>query len=206
MSATAQLETVAPSTYGRDASTARFSVARYERMIEEGILTRDHPVELLENYVVLKMPRSARHDGTVQLLVKRLGRRLPEGWDIRSQSAIRLSDSQPEPDLAIVRGDEAAYVTRHPYPEDIGLVVEVADSALLRDQRDKSRIYARAGIVAYWIVNLADRRIEVHTAPSGATEAAEYMASQSYESGESVALSLASAESMSIPVDELLPD
>jgi len=206
MSATAELEAAAPSTYGRDASTARFSVARYERMIEEGILKREHPVELLENYVVLKMPGSLRHDGTVQILVKRLGRRLPHGWDIRSQSAIRLDDSQPEPDLAIVRGDEATYLARHPSAEDIGLVVEVADSSLLRDQRDKSRIYARAGIAAYWILNLADQWVEVHTAPSGATEAPGFMASRMYESGESVPLSLPGAESMSIPVDEVFPE
>ena len=205
MPASAELETVAPATYGRDASTARFSVARYQRMIAEGILTSEHPVELLENYVVNKMPRSPRHDGTIQLLVKRLGRRLPDGWDVRSQSAIRLSDSQPEPDLAIVRGDEATYLTRHPNAGDIGVLIEVAESSLLRDQRDKSRIYARADIAVYWIVNLSDRRIEVHSAPTGPTEAPEFMASQSYDSGESVPLSLAGSEPLSIPVDDLLP-
>ena len=107
--------------------------------------------------------------------------------------------------MAIVRGDEATYLTRHPNAGDIGVLIEVAESSLLRDQRDKSRIYARAGIAVYWIVNLSDRRIEVHSAPTGSTEAPEFMASQSYDSGESVPLSLAGSEPLSIPVDDLLP-
>src|SRR5437016_4994181 len=92
---------------------------------------------------------------------------LPAGWDLRVQSAITLTESEPEPDFAIVRGDESAYLTRHPTTADIGLVVEVSDSTLPGDRDDKGRIYARAGIPCYWIVNLVDRQVEVHTLPSG---------------------------------------
>src|SRR2546421_11751027 len=133
-------------TYGHDAAMARFSVARYQRMIEAGILTSEDKVELLENYVVLKMPRNPPHDGTIQLIHKRLSRLIPPGWDLRAQLTVALADSQPEPDFAVVRGDERTYLSRHPTSGDAGLIIEVANSSLLRDQRDKTRIYARGDI------------------------------------------------------------
>src|SRR5437764_10636552 len=159
--------TTTPATYGRDASIPRCSVARYQRMIEAGILTPDDKVELLENYVVLKMPRNPPHDSTIQRMLESLFPRRPAGWSLRVQSAVELSDSQPEPDFAVVRGSAADYETRHPAPADVALLIEVADSSLLRDQRDKTRIYARAGIICYWIINIPDRRVEVYTQPSG---------------------------------------
>ena len=93
-----------PVTYGDAASMARFSVARYQRMIEAGILTPEDKVELLENYVVLKMPRNPPHDSTPQRMLRPLLSWLPQGWDLRVQSAVALTDSQPEPDFALVRG------------------------------------------------------------------------------------------------------
>src|SRR5438132_7230308 len=125
--------TVQPVTYGLDASIARFSVARYQRMIETGILTAEDKVELLENYVVLKMPRNPLHDSIVQRLLRPLLRPLPSDWDIRIQLAVELLDSQPEPDFALVRGSDVVYRARHPGPADVGLVIEVANSSLLRD-------------------------------------------------------------------------
>src|SRR5262249_46920413 len=148
--------TAQPATYGDAASMARFSVARYQRMIEAGILTPDDKVELLENYVVLKMPRNPPHDSTIQHMLEKLFMPRPPGWSLRVQAALTLADSQPEPDFALVRGSAANYSQRHPGPSDTGLVIEVAHSSLLRDQRDKARIYARAGIPCYWIINLID--------------------------------------------------
>jgi Uma2 family endonuclease len=197
--------TAMPMTYGRDASIARFSVARYQRMIETGILTAEDKVELLENYVVLKMPRNPPHDGTIQLIGETLTPAIPSGWRLRVQLTVVLSDSQPEPDFAIVRGTARTYMASHPNPSDVGLLVEVADSSLLRDQRDKTRIYARAGIVCYWIVNLVDRRIEVFTQPSGPIEIPAYSSFQIYQPGDAVPLVLDGALVGTIPADELLP-
>jgi len=194
-----------PVTYGLDASIAKFSLPRYQRMIESGILTSADKVELLENYVVLKMPGNPPHDGTIQVISKRLGRRIPPGWDSRIQLSVTLPDSQPEPDLAICRGDETTYLTSHPTPADVALLIEVADSSLLRDQRDKTRIYARAGIPIYWIINLVDRRIEVHSQPSGAIALATYAASQNFQLGDDVPLILDGQTIAKIPVSELLP-
>ena len=88
---------------------------------------------------------------------------------------------------------------------DVGLLIEVADSSLLRDQRDKTRIYARAGIVEYWIVNLVDRRIEIYSQPSGPVAVPAYGAIQTYQSGMSVPLILDGAAVGNIPVADLLP-
>lgn len=196
--------TVTPVTYGHDASIARFSVARYQKMIENGILTPEDKVELLENYVVLKMPRNPRHDSTLQRMLRPLLRPLPAGWDLRIQSAVALADSQPEPDFALVRGSAADYDNRHPGPADVGLVIEVADSSLLRDQRDKTRIYARGGIPCYWIVNLVDRRVEVYSQPSGPTAVPAYNSFQIYQPGDALALFLDGAAVATVPVTDLL--
>ena len=194
-----------PVTYGLDASIPRWSVARYQRMIDAGILAPEDKVELLENYVVLKMPRNPLHDGTTHRISKRLGKRLPAGWDLRIQSAVVLADSQPEPDLAVVRVDPADYTTRHPTPADVGQLIEVADSSLLRDQRDKTRIYARAAIPVYWIINLVDRRVEVYTQPSGPVSVPAYHSFQIYQPGDAVPIVLDGNTVGTFPADEMLP-
>lgn len=189
---------------GGCASFHRFSVAEYHRMIAAGVFEEDEPLELLEGYVVLKMPRNPPHDRTVRIVSKRLDRVLPAGWDLRVQSAITLTDSEPEPDIAIVRGDERSYQTRHPGPSDVGLVVEVADSSLARDRSDKARVYARAGIAVYWIVNVQNATLEVLTTPSGPTLDPDYAQRSTLRSGSVVNLALAGTV-VTVPVADLLP-
>ena len=193
-----------PLTYGHDASLARFSVASYQRMVVSGALTSDDRVELLENYVVLKMPHNPPHDSTIQRMLRPLLGSLPGGWDLRVQSAITLSDSEPEPDFAVVRGSSADYEGRHPYAADVGLVIEVADTSLARDQHDKARIYANANIPIYWVVNLLDRRLEVYSQPSGVDAAAEYRASQFYHAGDTVPVVLDGSAVATLAVAVLL--
>ena len=197
--------TTQPATYGNDASIARFSVAQYQGMVEAGILTGEDKVELLENYVVLKMSRNPPHDSAIQQILEQLFLLRPPGWSFRVQSAITLPDSQPEPDLALVRGSAAKFKTSHPVAADVGLAIEVADSSLLRDRRDKTRIYARAGIPTYWIVNLVDSRIEVYTQPSGPTAVPEYGMSRTFAPGDEVPIVLDGANVASVPVADLLP-
>ncbi len=205
MTPTAMTPTATPVTYGLDASIARFSVARYQRMIETGILSPQDKVELLENYVVLKMPKNPLHDGTIDLVKAALFPRLPGDWFLRIQQTLVLSDSQPEPDFAIVRGTPRSFLTRHPGPADTGIVIEVADSSLLRDQRDKTRIYARGGIPSYWIVNLVDQRLEVFTQPSGPAAVPAYGAFQVFQPSDGVLLLLDGSPIASLAVSDLLP-
>lgn len=199
--------TAAPTsvTYGHDARLAKFSVACYQRMIETGILTPDDKVELLENYVVLKIPRNPPHDSTIQRMLRPLLKAIPSHWDLRVRSAIALVDSQPEPDFAVIRGTAADYTHHHPAPEDIGILIEVADASLVRDQRDKTRIYARASIPIYWIVNLVDRRIEIFSQPTGDVAIPSYQSFQTYQSGDAAPLLLDGQNAASIDVAEMLP-
>lgn len=193
-----------PVTYGLDASMARFSLARYQRMIEVGILDRNDHVELLEGYVVLKMPRDPSHDGTIDLVNAGVRPLIPAGWIMRVQQSIAFDESQPEPDFAIVRGNPRSFLTRHPAPSDVGLIVEVANTSLMRDMRDKARIYASAGIPTYWVINVTDRVVEVFTQPSGPTISPTYSNQQTLNANDTIVFVLDGTLVASLPVADLL--
>jgi Uma2 family endonuclease len=190
---------------GTMAGFRRFSVAEYHRLIELGILTEDDNLELLDGYLVHKMSRNPPHDAAIQKGTKKWLRLLPPGWDLRVQSAVTLTDSEPEPDFAIVRGDETAYRTRHPTAADVALIVEVSDSTLQGDRDDKGRIYARAGIECYWIVNLNDQQIEVYTSPAASAPDPRYARRVDYRPGDVVPVLLGGAAPVQTAVQDLLP-
>ena len=194
-----------PPAFSILGSLRQFSVEEYHQMIRAGILDENDNVELLEGYVVHKMSRNPPHDTAIRLLSKRLERLLPPGWDYRSQSAITLSDSEPEPVLAVVRGDERSYATCHPGVADIGLVVEVSDSTLSWDRSEKARVYARAGIETYWIINLVDHQVEVYTQPTGPSASPEYGQRDDISLGGSVSLILDGVVVAALAVRDLLP-
>ena len=190
---------------GTMAGFRRFTVAEYHRLTAMGILTEDDNLELLNGYLVHKMARNPPHDGTVQRVRKRVEKALPPGWEIRVQSAITLAESEPEPDIAVVRIDVNEYMTRHPTAADIGLLIEVSDSTLAGDRADKGPIYVRDSIAHYWIVNLVDHRLEVYSIPSGATAPSYYTRQQDYLPGDIVPLILDGILVANISVQELLP-
>jgi Uma2 family endonuclease len=164
----------------------RLTVEQYHRMIENGILTEEDPVELLEGYLVHKMPRSPEHDRAIRALDKRLQRLVPDTYTVSTQCAATIQESEPEPDFTVARGDETLFHGKHPGPADTALVIEVSASSLLRDRTDKARIYARAGIPVYWVVNVADKVVEVYTRPSGPCEAPAYAKRDDHPVGTSV--------------------
>lgn len=193
-----------PPAYAAHAGFHRWSVDEYHRFIELGILTEDDRVELLEGHVVNKMAHNPPHDVAVQRLTKRLVRSAPTGWEVRIQSAITLTDSEPEPDAVVARGDDSTFARRHPYTSDIGLVVEVADSSLQIDRQDKRRIYAEAGLPVYWIVNVIDRQVEVYTNPQTSATTPDYNTRVDYKSGDSVPFVLDGQVVAQFPVDDLI--
>jgi hypothetical protein len=196
----------APPTpaYAAYAGLHRWSVADYHRFIELGILTEDDRVELLEGNVVNKMPRNPPHDVALQRLTKRLVRLAPLGWETRIQSAITLSDSEPEPDAVLARGDENTYAQRHPHPPDIGLAVEVSASSLTIDRVDKGRIYAHAALPVYWVINVMDSQIEVYTDPRPLDPIPNYATRTDYQIGDSVPLILDGQQLALLSVVELI--
>jgi Uma2 family endonuclease len=192
--------------YAPPVPVRRFSVDEYHRMIETGILTDEDQVELLEGWIVPKMPRNPPHDAVISIVHNRvIGPRLPDGWFCRGQSAVTTPDSEPEPDLAVIRGTEYDYLSRHPGPKDMALVIEVADTTLRRDRTIKLRLYARARVPIYWIINIPKARIDAHTAPSGPSSAPAYGEHHSFGRTKTIPLILDGREVAQIPVRELLP-
>jgi len=130
---------------------------------------------------------------------------VPAEWYIDTQAPITTADSEPEPDVVVVRGDTRQYLDRHPGPQDLALVIEVADTTSLRDQTIERRLYARAGIPVYWIANLPESKFEVYTNPSGPGEQPDYRQHRDYGPTDEIPIVIEGVEIGRIAVRELLP-
>ena len=183
----------------------RLSVDQYHEMIRSGILTDDDPVELLEGWPVFKLGKNPPPVLATRLTREAPERLLPSGWFIALQDPITTDTSEPEPDAAVVRGNPRLYFARHPSPEEVALVVEIAEATLRRDVELKSRIYAASGIPVYWIVNLPEKQLEVYTNPSGPTEQPAYRQRQVYGVGDEVLVVIDGHDVGQVPVKDLLP-
>jgi Uma2 family endonuclease len=184
-------------------SVKRFTVEEYHKAIEAEAVDADERVELLEGWIVYKVTHNPIHDMTVDRVQEALRDRVSKDWRIRVQSAITTQDSEPEPDVVVAQGPATRYRQRHPGPQDIALLVEVADSSLDRD-RDKATVYARAGISVYWIVNLPESIVEVYADPT-ASPRPKYQTSMRFGLADSVPLSVAGQPLRPILVRDLLP-
>jgi Uma2 family endonuclease len=182
-----------------------FTVEQYEERILAGILTEDDPLELLDGWLVPKMPERPPHVLATELVRDALGKTLREGWHVNSQQPIRLSTSEPEPDAVVVRGNRRDYRDRLPGPEDVALVVEVAETSLEQDRTFKKAIYARAEIPVYWIIDLVERQVEVFHSPNAAGATIEYATHRVYGPDDELPLVVAGDELGRIAVRELLP-
>ncbi len=143
------------------------SVKEYERMIEHGILTTEDNVELLNGVIVNKRAKGIRHAALNDLISEVLREKLGNKVIIRNQNPIVLDDfSEPEPDVVLCEPPRATYFKRQPAPEDILLIVEIADLTLKNDRETKGLAYARAGILQYILINLNGNSIENYRQPS----------------------------------------
>lgn len=183
----------------------RLSVEQYHAMIDRDILHSGDPIELLEGVLVPKMTRNPPHRIALAHLHDLLLMLIDREWHVETQEAITLEASEPEPDLAVIQGRVDDYPDRHPGPDEIGLVVEVADSSLSQDRGLKKRIYARAGIVEYWIVNLIDQQIEVYSNPTGPIDQPAYQQRLVFQPGESVPVKLGGVDLGAVAVSQVLP-
>lgn len=182
----------------------RTSVSRYHKMIEAGIITPEDDVELLEGWVIHKMGKNRAHTKANHLVRKALERIVTGDFYIEAQEPVTLLDSEPEPDVMVVRGDLFDY-DNQPQAADVPLLVEISDATLLRDQGWKRRIYARSGILVYWIVNLQASQIEVHSNPTGNVTHPDYLQRQTYHFGDDVPVVIDGVTVGSLTVSDLLP-
>jgi Uma2 family endonuclease len=187
------------------ATFRRFTVAEYHELIRIGVLTTEDRVELIDGYLVNKMPQNDPHHSTVQRLNLDLVRLTPPGWQPRTQLPVTLANGEPEPDGAVVRGGRRTYDSRKPTGADFGVVIEVSDSTLAFDRRFKMAEYAAAGIPVYWIVNLIDSHVEVYTDPDPTATPPAYRTRTDYTPGMDVPLVLDGTTVANIPVADLLP-
>lgn len=187
-----------------DEALYRLTVEQYHAMIETGILTDDDPVELLEGRLFYKMSKKPRHRGITWRVAKRLEQVLVAGWFVALQDPVTMDDSEPEPDVVIVRGESDDYMTHHPTPTDVGLVVEVSDSTLQVDQGRKKRLYARVNIPVYWVVNLVDNVVEVYRTPTNHADGPEYAEHHTFSAADELPLVLDGHEITRLSVAELL--
>jgi Uma2 family endonuclease len=183
----------------------RFTRAEYHLLGRYGIVREDERVELLDGLVVELPMEKPPHQGVSRRLVNRLPRVIPVGWFLQVADVVGVADSEPEPDGAILRGDETAYDARQPERADTGVVIEVADSTLRADRRDKSRLYAEGGIPVYWIINVVDGQVEVYTDPDPAANPPAYRTRIDYRPGQDVPVVLDGVTVATIPAADLLP-
>ena len=147
---------------------ARFTLDHYEHMIAVGAFDEPYnlKVELLNGEIIMMSPIGPKHHYYVSQLTDWSYRAVDlDAIAIRVQGPIRIPkiDGEPEPDLIWTARKD--YSQNHPEPDDVLLLVEVADSSLAKDRGPKLTAYAEAGIPEYWIVNLIEKQIEVHRHP-----------------------------------------
>lgn len=149
---------------GTRIETRRWTRREYARLIEIGLLGEDDPIELVGGRLIVAEPQYDPHARAVELATEALRDAFGAGWRIRVQLPLALGPaSEPEPDVAVVKGTPRDTPPGH--PTTAALVVEVAETSLTLDRGLKARGYARAGIADYWIVNLVDRVVEVYRDP-----------------------------------------
>ena len=176
-----------------------FSRPEFQQLVDTGLLAGER-VELLDGTILTMSPQNTPHAAVVNRLNYRLMRSCGSDVHIRIQSPISLDAyNQPEPDVVVCLPDPLDYAENHPQPDQILLVIEVAEASLRQDRGRKAGIYARSGISEYWIVDLVHRCIEVMTAPNAAAQ--RYARMRTYELGHKIPL----LQAKRVAVSDILP-
>ena len=144
-----------------------FTVAEFQRIAEGQVIDEDERVELLNGEIYIMSPIGSRHSACVDRLNHLLWRTVGEAAIVRVQAPIIANDqSQPQPNLALLKPRADFYASGHPTGADILLVIEVSDSTAASDRKLKVPLYATAEIPEMWLIDLFEDRIEVHTQPN----------------------------------------
>ena len=147
-------------------TTYKWSIEEWHELVDAGLLS-GKPVEFLEGEIVTVSPEGVEHRYTNSSIVKYLRSIFDKTAEIQESHPITLDNSEPEPDVAIVRLPESIYRTRHPYPQDIYWLIEISNRTLKTDLNQKKITYARNGIPEYWVIDLKNKKLIVHTQIQG---------------------------------------
>lgn len=177
----------------------KFTVKEYNQMIEAGILTKYDRVELIRGEIVEMAAIGRRHAACVRRLIRLFSERLSDRVLVDAQDPVELEDnSEPQPDLALLRLRDDFYEAGHPQAEDVVLLVEVADTTIEFDQEVKIPLYAESGISEVWVVDINQQCLEVYRQPFGNS----YQIIQKHYRGESLVIQALS--DVSFTVDEVV--
>ncbi|MBU7584330.1 MAG: Uma2 family endonuclease [Nostoc sp. TH1S01] len=176
----------------------KFTVQQYHKMIESGILTEDDRVELIRGEIIEMSPIGTKHAGCVNRLINLLVQLLGNRVIVAAQNPVKLNDnSQPQPDVALLKPRDDFYAAAHPQPQDIFLLIEVADSTIIYDREEKIPLYAEANIIAVWLIDINEQIVEVYQQPT----ATGYQHIQKFVGGET--LSIPGFADVAITVNEI---
>jgi len=145
----------------------KFTVEQYHQMVEAGILTEDDRVELIRGEIIEMTPINRRHSAHVSRLNELFILRLALLVTVGVQNPVELNDtSEPQPDISLLRRKADFYESGHPQPEDILLLVEVADTTVESDRQIKIPLYAENNIIEVWLIDINEQCVEVYREPS----------------------------------------
>lgn len=144
----------------------RFTVKDFHKLAETGILQETNKIELITGELINMSPIGSAHAGTVDKIVALLVRKINDKAIVRCQNPLILDDySEPEPDIALVKFSKNFYTDNHPLPQDVLLVIEIADTSIRYDREIKIPLYAKANIPEVWLIDLNQKQLEVYTQP-----------------------------------------
>ena len=143
-------------------ATYKWSIEEWHELVDSGLL-EGKSVEFLEGEIVKVSPEGVEHRYTNSSLVKYLRTIFDNLAEIQESHPITLDNSEPEPDVAIVRLPETIYKDRHPYSQDIYWLIEISNRTLKTDLNQKKITYARNGIPEYWVIDLVNKKLIIHT-------------------------------------------
>lgn len=151
----------------------RFNIETYHSMISAGILHEDDRVELIEGRIVDMTPIGTRHAACVNRINSFFNWKLQGRVIVSVQNPLLLltEESEPEPDIVLLKYKENFYSDELPESEDVFLIIEVADTSVVYDREIKNPLYAKANILEVWLINLPENCIEIYNSPiSGSYE------------------------------------
>ncbi|MEG3971993.1 Uma2 family endonuclease [Microcoleus sp. T2B6] len=178
----------------------KWTVKEYHKLGEIGIFNPEERLELIEGNIIKISAKGTLHAAATRRTATLLHNLVGNQAAIYNKSPIALDDnSEPEPDIAVVRIDPFDYATHHPTPSEVYLIIEVADSSLTFDREIKAKAYARSGIADYWVLNVGDRQLHVFREPAVDGYQSEVI------QGENARISPLQFPTVNIAIQEMLP-